>query len=373
MDATIKDGEKITLPYFKEITMSKSSEMFLCVYLLLRSQIPFFKQLPSYAKIIKKKEDPTAGSPHTSTFFPSPRALRKFQHVAGIAGSPKGKGSPLSGEPQELKKNSLLMQLSGDKSTKEEVKKSEPIATPSAFIPIEENKGEITKKPKRVPAQPIEITKTAAADPIMSPMLNTEVVRMSNSIGITGKSKEIKKDLLMSPSLFLRETPREAMPGMNFCACGKQCLEGNIQCPNCMQTHEGTEFSGYLYNKSKTKMKRYWYQLLNKELFCFKNKDDTTHKRMYSLTSTFIKEELEDIFDKKTVLYPFSLYFLHNKKTFYAFKKEDKIAWIKYLKQAIGYSNLYDYYELKVNFYFSSKYLVKIGKWKIWSGKIGDS
>ena len=69
---------------------------------------------------------------------------------------------------------------------------------------------------------------------------------------------------------------------------------------------------------------------------------------MHSLAGTFIKDELEDIFDKKTVLYPFSLYFMHNKKTFYALKKDEKVSWMKALKEAIGYSSLYDYYELKV-------------------------
>ncbi|MDR3582291.1 MAG: hypothetical protein P4L67_03395 [Candidatus Pacebacteria bacterium] len=39
---------------------------------------------------------------------------------------------------------------------------------------------------------------------------------------------------------------------------------------------------------------------------------------------------------------------MHNKKTFYALKKDEKTAWMKALKEAIGYSNLYDFYELKV-------------------------
>lgn len=74
---------------------------------------------------------------------------------------------------------------------------------------------------------------------------------------------------------------------------------------------------------------------------------------MHSLAGTFVKEELEEIFDKKTVLFPFSLCFLHNKKTFYAIKKDEKIGWVKALKEAIGYSSLYDFYELKVWMFFS--------------------
>ena len=69
---------------------------------------------------------------------------------------------------------------------------------------------------------------------------------------------------------------------------------------------------------------------------------------MHMLTGTFIKNEMEEIFDKKTVLHPFSLHFLNNKKIFYALRKEEKAAWVQALKNAIGYSNLADFYELKV-------------------------
>ena len=80
----------------------------------------------------------------------------------------------------------------------------------------------------------------------------------------------------------------------------------------------------------------------------FKNKDDDACKKMHSLAGAFIKEELEDFYDKKTILYPFSLFFMHHKKTLYSYKKEERAEWIKKLKMALGYANLYDFYELKV-------------------------
>ncbi len=80
----------------------------------------------------------------------------------------------------------------------------------------------------------------------------------------------------------------------------------------------------------------------------FKSKDDDRCKKIHALAGAFIKEELEDVQDKKTILYPFSLFFMHQKKTFNSYKKEDRAEWVKVLKAALGYANLYDFYELKV-------------------------
>ena len=78
------------------------------------------------------------------------------------------------------------------------------------------------------------------------------------------------------------------------------------------------------------------------------NASDTECKKMRALTGVFIKEELEEVLDKKQVLCPFSLCFLQRKETLYATNKEDRAKWVKALKAAIGYASLSDFYELKV-------------------------
>jgi serine/threonine protein kinase len=48
------------------------------------------------------------------------------------------------------------------------------------------------------------------------------------------------------------------------------------------------------------------------------------------------------------VLYPFSLIFPGNKpRTYYLLSKDDKEKWIIAIKKVIGYSNLFDFYEIK--------------------------
>lgn len=66
------------------------------------------------------------------------------------------------------------------------------------------------------------------------------------------------------------------------------------------------------------------------------------------MTGTFIKEDLEEVLSAQSVLFPFSLNYMHNKITFYAKTKKDKTQWLKFLREAIGYTSLYDYYDLKV-------------------------
>jgi len=69
---------------------------------------------------------------------------------------------------------------------------------------------------------------------------------------------------------------------------------------------------------------------------------------MYSLSGCLIREELEEIMQTKTVLYPLKIFFGPNTLQLYALKKEERIKWVQVMKEAIGYANLSDYYEMKV-------------------------
>lgn len=109
------------------------------------------------------------------------------------------------------------------------------------------------------------------------------------------------------------------------------------------------QFEGEMIRKAtETKLKKYWYCLLGKELYVYKNKQEEKHKGMHNLIGVFIKNEPEEHLDATTVLYPFSLIFPGNKpRTYYLLSKDDKEKWINTIKQVIGYSNLFDYYEIK--------------------------
>jgi len=116
---------------------------------------------------------------------------------------------------------------------------------------------------------------------------------------------------------------------------------------------------------SETKLKKYWYCLLGKELYVYKTKNEEKHKGMHNLVGIFLKDEEDEHLDATTVLYPFSLIFPGNKpRTYYLLNKEEKKKWMDVFKKVIGYSNLFDYYEVQETLGKGKFALVKAAKHK---------
>jgi len=68
---------------------------------------------------------------------------------------------------------------------------------------------------------------------------------------------------------------------------------------------------------------------------------------MHSLVGVFIKDENEEQLDATTVLHPFKLIFPTNKvRLYYLLSREEKEKWIVAIKKVIGYSNLFDFYDI---------------------------
>jgi hypothetical protein len=51
-----------------------------------------------------------------------------------------------------------------------------------------------------------------------------------------------------------------------------------------LEDKEEVYLEGELYRKiTNTKLKKYWFTLLGKELYCYRRKEDDVHKKMYNL------------------------------------------------------------------------------------------
>ena len=159
----------------------------------------------------------------------------------------------------------------------------------------------------------------------------TKGLKVDKNTGTAVQQNE--RDVIMSPSSFLKG---QMSPRAN-----------NFQSED--DTRDSIEFEGEMVRKAtETKLKKYWYCLLGKELYVYKNQKEEKHKGMHNLMGVFIKDEMEEYLDSTTILYPFTLIFPGNKdRTYYLLKKEDKEAWVKHIKKVIGYSNLFDYYDVK--------------------------
>lgn len=126
------------------------------------------------------------------------------------------------------------------------------------------------------------------------------------------------------------------------------------------------QIEGEMFRKAaKDKLKKYWFSLLGKELYCYKKKEDDKHKSMLTLVGVFIEKCKDEVLDKKTTLFPFKLIFPNKMREYYLLKNDDREKWINTIKIVTGYSNLFDFYDLKENLGKGKFGLVKKGIHKI--------
>ena len=126
------------------------------------------------------------------------------------------------------------------------------------------------------------------------------------------------QQMVMSPTSFLTGQP--ASP--RLASFQTQDSQNNVQ------------IEGEMIRKAtETKLKKYWYCLLGKELYVYRNKREEKHKSMHSLVGVFIKDEAEEQLDSTTILYPFKLIFPPNKaRSYYFSDRAEKERWMTAIK-----------------------------------------
>jgi hypothetical protein len=166
----------------------------------------------------------------------------------------------------------------------------------------------------------------------------------SDAIRLPNALKQVNMKLTVDPNA---PTQQMMMSPTSFLTNGH--ASPRLQTFNLNEDSNSVQMEGEMIRKAtETKLKRYWYTLLGKELYVYKNKDEEKHKSMHSLVGVFIKDEAEEQLDSTTCLHPFKLIFPPNKvRAYYLLNKEDKIKWMTAIRKVIGYSNLFDFYEIK--------------------------
>jgi serine/threonine protein kinase len=85
--------------------------------------------------------------------------------------------------------------------------------------------------------------------------------------------------------------------------------------------------------------------LLGRELYSYKSQGDSKHKEMRALSGVYIKDEPEELDENGLELHPFMLIFPNKRRIYYFYKKAEKVKWMDAIKQSIGYTSLFDFYE----------------------------
>ena len=185
-------------------------------------------------------------------------------------------------------------------------------------------------------------------DQLLSPVLASHPAAIS-AIRLPN-AKQDSIDVTRSPSAFLRKNGTEDQ--LLFCQCGHQITDFDLLlCDDCKKTKSEEKLEGFLYIRQKKtrKMAKRWFIIEQKVIYCYKSKTDKEYKNMHTLTGCFLKDENPEKMDDKSIMYPFTLCFGSElAKKYYCTSKVELNKWSNIIKHSIGYSNVTDYYTIKV-------------------------
>ena len=193
-----------------------------------------------------------------------------------------------------------------------------------------------------------------------SPLLIQDAIRLPNISLKTAAEHILKNQTDAKPPNEGFASPTNILQHITF---PQTQIYDNLQLQSSQNEEDFTQFEGELFRKApEGKLKRYWYCLLGKELYCkakddllmlflylgYKKKDDERHKDMHSLVGIFIKSEKEETLEgSTTTIYPFKIIFPINKvRVFYCRNRDDRSKWVQHLKTAVGYSSIEDFYDI---------------------------
>ena len=113
------------------------------------------------------------------------------------------------------------------------------------------------------------------------------------------------------------------------------------------ENNQNIKFEGYLLKIRKDgELKQLYFKLLYHDLYFFKSQNDVEHGGVHNLCDVFIKEGNPYTYQGK-YLYCFSIIYPEKERKYYTEDKKDYHKWIKYLKKAVDYEDLYKLYEMK--------------------------
>jgi Ca2+-binding EF-hand superfamily protein len=245
-NCTLKDKQSINLEEFKLIVCKSSSDMFLCLFMLIRERLPSMKAFLTYKKDFKstdKAGTPSAvlASPKMSKLSPSLKVLSQSPYLKSVVGKAPTASS-------DLFKKYLPIKGSPEKKKLDLPKYEDP-------------------KMEEMPEQLSIPDSLNGSSTSTAPEENKEMgsaVRLPNKSVVIKTDKDVKKtEYMLSPSAFLDK--RKINTSMAVCSCGKMCTIGSTMCEDCSQ--KGKTITGNIYIKKDNKLKRHWAKLSDKTLF----------------------------------------------------------------------------------------------------------
>ena len=120
------------------------------------------------------------------------------------------------------------------------------------------------------------------------------------------------------------------------------------------------KYEGTLYKLVDGKMRELYFKLVHRDLYFFKNKNDSQHKGMHNLNGLFLQREKSVNYEGENY-YSFSVVYPTKTRIYYCKDEKEYNEWFEKLKVATGYTNLLDIYEVKNKLGCGKFGLVKLG------------
>lgn len=358
----------MNLEEFMNIVENVCSDIFLFVLIFLYENRPFTKTTLLNYQLAKSRIAHLSKSPHLITInkkIASPSLNSKFSPCIAISKSPvmTKKILGLDHSFTNKAKNDLLKKLG---------KKSDQIDGDSKNILLKylprAKTGEVNSNLiTQLTDNPINSIKESEKENVADNFKNIPVIRKNrhnlknfDNLGTTQYfciTDKTDSDMLITPAVKYKSEGRVKYSTKEL---DELIAQVNIKEENESESNE-VKYEGYLFKITNTrKLKRLWFKLLHKDLYCklrlylfkhisfildYKNSEETIHKGMHNISGVFVNEENTVLYDTLR-LYCFSVIYPKKSRFYYTDSEEEYKQWIDALRKATGYKNLTEIYDI---------------------------
>lgn len=360
LDSAFGKSDKLDLKGFLNVVENLNSDMFLYIIIFLLEKKPFTKETLKNYEVSKSPTLPGAAklskSPSLapSKLIASPNLQSKFSPTVAISKSPTITRKNFGIDPKSEAQKDLLAKLGGKKTENPLEKKNvllqytaSNIAKPLKIEEVDENVSAMNIPAIRKNRNNLKNIEN------MDPNLN------QNSFARKNLNSDENDFTLGGAFKVKTNAPKLSKEDLSSQLNQLSITKGDED--DDSDDEAEVKFEGNLYKITDTKkLKMLWFKLINKDLYYYRSKEETTHKGMHHLSGVFVKEETPITYEGKH-LYAFSVVYPKKVRYYYSEDITEYQKWLSAFRKATGYADLTDIYEVREKLGNGKFGLVKLG------------
>lgn len=370
-------NDKLDFNKFIQVIEHTCSDLFFYILIFLMEKKPFTN---SGLSVYEKQKSPRAESPKKYESPPkmvvSPNKKTKFTPSAHLSRSPNIEKKSIDGLKLE-ESNEYINKLTGRVHDKSQTVKETQTPSLSTFLKAKEKEKEKSGKNSQVQSPLPHVNRKLKAnlkniEANVQPVI--QIKNVYNDIPIIPAFKQTVKTRSSKPDINIIGSESSSMTAnstiieqkTDFISTGIEGLTLNLcEKSNSSNSLDGYEeivkHEGYLYKLTENKkVKKLWFKLYDRDLYFFKSQNDKLHKGMHNLSGVFLKEEKPQSINN-ILFYTFSVVYPLKVRYYYVDNELDYKIWVEKMKNATGYADLTEIYEIKEKLGNGKFGLVRLG------------